>query len=111
MAAAAQAVLPAGGSVHWETSDFHFDPYNLTVTPVDKGGDDSCGGGKGGGAAGAAPMPVKRRPGRQKRTSVLCQVRAAAGLPCCWPRPGRLAALPRQVWAPLVGRSRRSHRT
>lgn len=69
----------AGAS--WDPSSYSFDPYALTVAPVTE---DACGGGAldqavscgmdADGAGGEGSNPGKRRPGRQKRTSVLCQV-------------------------------------
>lgn len=59
----------------WEIKDYAFNPYELTAeklaSPVDEGLTKPPLG-KAGPAA--ADAPVKRRPGRQKRTSVLCQV-------------------------------------
>lgn len=76
-AALVASTLPtAVGTVKWLPSDFHFDPYNLTVAPADKPCTDASDSmGAAGPASALVPQPpVKRRPGRQKRTSVLCQV-------------------------------------
>lgn len=79
--AMAAALAPAGAQhVRWQTSEFAFDPYQLTAQrlPPEENTTTSTSPGeppaKSATATAAAPAPVKRRPGRQKRTSVLCQV-------------------------------------
>lgn len=68
--------------VRWQTSEYAFDPYQLTaerLPPEDNTATSTSPGeppakGTAAAAAATAALPVKRRPGRQKRTSVLCQV-------------------------------------
>ncbi|KAL4423948.1 hypothetical protein ABPG75_001249 [Micractinium tetrahymenae] len=78
----AAALAPAGAQhVRWQPSEYAFDPYQLTVerlpqednTATSTSPSEAPAKGVAAAAAAAAP-PVKRRPGRQKRTSVLCQV-------------------------------------
>ena len=86
--AMAAALAPASAQhVRWQTSEYAFDPYQLTAqrlppedntaTSTSPGEPPSKGTAAPAVTAAAAP-PVKRRPGRQKRTSVLCQVGTVA---------------------------------
>lgn len=104
----------------WECSDYTFDPYTLAVAPAllsDAGkstsskAEETAVGGKAG-SLDAPQQPVKRRPGRQRRTSVLCQVRRVQGLGVQGPRvQGRsvqlLVWIPcmHAAWAPSPGRT------
>lgn len=66
----------------WDPAEYEFDPYNLTAVHVSEAASpnkaDGCSAGaapaQDAAAAAAEAPPVKRRPGRQRRTSVLCQV-------------------------------------
>lgn len=64
----------------WDPAEYEFDPYNLTAVHVSQAAgspskDAGCSKDGSAEAAAAVGPPVKRRPGRQRRTSVLCQVR------------------------------------
>ena len=77
MAATVAAAAAAGAGaphVKWSPSEYAFNPYELTAHKLPPAEDEEKLTGK---AAGAGGVPIKRRPGRQKRTSVLCQVRAS----------------------------------
>jgi hypothetical protein len=91
----------------WASADFVFQPYDLTAQRVEAPGNDAAGQGSGAGlggagtvvandgivgsaghapagAAGEAPRASaepKRKAGRQKRSSILCQVRPDPTLP------------------------------
>lgn len=79
-AARRQAVVEHQHS--WDPAEYEFDPYNLTAVHVNEAASPSkavgCSAGpapaQDAAAAAAEAPPVKRRPGRQRRTSVLCQV-------------------------------------
>eukprot|EP00887_Chlorella_sp_A99_P007040 scaffold2.g7040.t1 len=89
--AAADALVPGSRST-WTSSDYKFNPYDLKVEPTEQGaarlaesGPSTAGGGSTGDARHSSPPAsvggtgeeggaIKRKPGRQKRTSVLCQV-------------------------------------
>jgi hypothetical protein len=51
---------PEGADFAWNPQDYKFNPYELTVQPVENSDKDKV---------------DKRRPGRAKRLSVLCQVK------------------------------------
>ena len=81
------AARPTNG--RWKAEDYNFDPYQLQAVPAANGSRpsrhikakavDAAGGSSEGAAGGSAPSDgvtqhAKRKPGRQRRTSVLCQV-------------------------------------
>jgi hypothetical protein len=68
-------------AAEWDPREYAFDPYGLTAERLSPEGSKPSTSSAAGSddhtskeGAGPPDQPVKRRPGRQKRTSVLCQV-------------------------------------